>query len=209
MRARHFSLTELVACQLGSLPGPLAAALEGHVQSGCPACEKASAFAQELVEVARRDREATPPPALLARARSLFRSIRVPLPAGRLGLAQMAGLVFDSYLQPLPAGVRGALRTDRHMVFSAPELVIDMRIEPAQDADCQSLIGQVQSRTIGSEQFIGLPVLLLEQERVVMDTRTNEHGEFLFNMAPRQEMNVCLVCWDREVHIPCPPAASA
>ena len=208
MKVRHFSLTEFVAYKLGTLPAPMGATLEGHVQNGCPPCGRALVFARELVDVARRDRQATPPAAVVARARSVFRPIRESVWDVRTGLVQAARLVFDSCLHPMPIGVRGALRLDRHMVFSEQELVLDMHIEPGQEADCQSITGQVQSKTIGQEQLIGLPVLLLEEGRVVMGTHTNRHGEFLFNMAPRREMTVCLVCPDRQVRIPCPPSVA-
>lgn len=207
MKDRHFSLTEFVAYRQGSLPRRMVEMLEKHVRDGCPACESDLRFAGQLAEVAARERAATPPPAVLERARAVFRAPQ-PSPGLDTALVGLGRLVFDSCLQPAPAGVRGAMRLDRHMVFSERDLMLDMHIEPVQEADFQSITGQVQSKAVRQDQLTGLPVLLLEGGRVVMSTHTNRHGEFLFSMAPRREMTVCLVCSDRQVRIPCPPSVA-
>ena len=208
MKERHFSLTEFVLYQLGRFPMRMAERLEAHVSGGCTACERGFAFAQQLAGATRRDREATPPAEVQQRARAMFRAVRQPEVRPLAGLAQAARLVFDSCLQPLPAGVRGALRLDRHLVFAERELLLDMHIEPLEDPAAQSITGQVQGKNVSQEQLSGLPVLLLEGGRVVMGTHTNRQGEFLFQSAPRREMTVCLLCPDRQVRIECPPSAT-
>jgi hypothetical protein len=208
MKERHFSVTEFVLYQLGRFPMRMAERLKAHVSEGCAACERGLAFAQQLAEVTRRDREATPPAEVQRRARAMFRAVRQPEVRPLAGLAQVACLVFDSCLQPLPVGVRGALRLDRHLVFAERELLLDMHIEPLEDPAAQSITGQVQSKSVSQEQLSGLPVLLLEGGRVVMGTHTNRQGEFLFQSAPRREMTVCLLCPDRQVRIECPPSAA-
>ncbi|MCX6614530.1 MAG: hypothetical protein NTZ98_00355 [Acidobacteria bacterium] len=208
MKERHFSLTEFVLYQLGRFPMRMAERLEAHVSEGCAACQRGLAFAQQLAGVTRRDREATPPAEVQQRARAMFRAVRQPEVRPLAGLAQVARLVFDSCLQPLPAGVRGALRLDRHLVFAERELLLDMHIEPLEDPAAQSITGQVQGKNVSQEQLSGLPVLLLEGGRVVMGTHTNRQGEFLFQSAPRREMTVCLLCPDRQVRIECPPSAT-
>jgi len=208
MKERHFSLTEFVLYQLGRFPVRMAERLEVHVSEGCAACQRGLAFAQQLAEVTRRDREATPPAEVQQRARAVFRAVRQPEVRPLAGLAQVARLVFDSCLQPLPVGVRGALRLDRHLVFAERELLLDMHIEPLEDPAAQSITGQVQSKSVSQEQLSGLPVLLLDGGRVVMGTHTNRQGEFLFQSAPRREMTVCLLCPDRQVRIECPASAA-
>jgi hypothetical protein len=208
MKERHFSLTEFVLYQLGRFPVRMAERLEAHVSEGCAACERGLAFAQQLAGATRRDRAATPPAEVQQRARAMFRAVRQPEVSPLAGLAQAARLVFDSCLQPLPVGVRGALRLDRHLVFAERELLLDMHIEPLEDPAAQSITGQVQGKNVNQEQLSGLPVLLLEGGRVVMGTHTNRQGEFLFQSAPRREMTVCLLCPDRQVRIECPPSAT-
>lgn len=209
MKERHFSLTEFVLYQLGRFPMRMAERLEAHVSEGCAACERGLMFAHELAGVTRRDRESSPPAEVQQRARAIFQAVRRPEVRPLAGLAQAARLVFDSCLQPLPAGVRGALRLDRHLVFAERELLLDMHIEPLEDPAAQSITGQVQSKKVSQEQLSGLPVLLLDGGRVVMGTHTNRQGEFLFQSAPRREMTVCLLCPDRQVRIECPPSATA
>jgi len=97
------------------------------------------------------------------------------------------------------------MRLDRHLVFADRELLLDVHIEPEHEAEQQSITGQVQSPTLGEDQLTGLPVMLVEGQRVLMSTHTNRHGEFVFGAAPRREMALFVVCRDRVVKIPSLP----
>lgn len=209
MAASHFSLLQFLSHQRGGLPERLSNRLAKHLHEDCPSCTGDLRFVQRLAEVARRDRMATPPAFVLARALALFQ------PAARTAgqpvspAASLARLLFDSFLQPAPAGVRGPMRFDRHLVFADRELLLDVHLEPEQEAEQQSITGQVQSTSMSEDQLTGLPVMLVEGQRVLMSTHTNRRGEFVFGAAPRREVALFVVCRDRVVKIPSlpPPAA--
>lgn len=202
MSSPHFSLLEFLVYQRGGLPERLSKRLAKHLHEDCPSCTGDLRFVQRLAEVARRDRVASPPASVVDRALALFR------PVGEPAAASLARLIFDSFLQPAPAGVRGPMRFDRHLVFADRELLLDVHIEPEQETEQHSITGQVQSTTLGADQLSGLPVMLVEGQRVLMSTHTNRQGEFVFGAAPRGEVALLVVCRDRVVKIPnLPPPA--
>ncbi len=207
MTLSHFSLPEFVGYQRRDLPRDLDLSVEKHLQENCTSCWATHDFAKHLTEVIRRDQLATPPSAVLARARNLFQV--VPPPTGQPGniLSSTARLIFDSFLQPAAVGIRGGMRMDRHLVFNDRELVLDVHIEPEEEAEQQSITGQVQSSSRSDAQLVGLPVILTEGPRILMSTHTSGHGEFVFSAAPRREVALCVICEDRLVRIPhIPPA---
>lgn len=203
MKASHFSLLEFLEYQRGGLSARTSERLTKHLRSDCRSCPGDLGFVQHLSDVARRDRQATPPAFVVARALALFRS-----PAGRLKepvSSSLARLIFDNFLQPAPAGIRGQMRLDRHLVFADRELLLDVHIEPEHESEQQSITGQVQSPTLGEDQLNGLPVMLVEGQRVLMSTHTNRHGEFVFGAAPCRDVALFVVCRDRVVKIPSLP----
>lgn len=201
MNASHCSLTELLSHQRGEIPVRVGRKVETHLSDGCPVCTADLVFLARLEEVARRDGMATPPPSVLARSRAVFQPILEPA-AGWAGRIRTARLIFDSFLEPVPAGMRGAVRLDRHLVFRDDDLYLDVRLDPEYEAAQQSITGQLQSQAMEFEQLSGLPVMLVEGPRVLKNTRTNYLGEFVFEAAPVREMALRVLCRDRMVEIP-------
>lgn len=200
MNAHHFSLAEFVSCGRGGVHSRLTDNLENHLRENCPACHEDRDFVHYLESVARRDSRATPPAVLPERARALFGPPVERLPG--LVAAATARLVFDTFLQPLPAGLRGTSRLNRHLVFREHDLLVDVQVEPEHEAGQQCITGQVQSTRVPTEELADLPVMLLEGSRILMSTRTNRHGEFIFHAATRAEMGLRVFCRGRRVEIP-------
>lgn len=204
----HFALTELLLYSRGDLRGERAESIAQHLRANCQSCADALGFMDHLQDVTQRDRRARPSPELVARARSLFRRLREEAPPA---LADLPGaavrLVFDTFLRPAPAGVRGSLRVDRHLVFRQDDLFLDVHIEPELETDSQSISGQLQSTSLRDATLTGLQVLLLKDEQTVMSTRTNRDGEFAFSGAPQSETSLCIICHDRQVNVLLPPAS--
>ena len=201
---RHFSFTELVAYKLGTRSA-IVEKLDAHLRAGCPACEKQLAIVAQLIEASSGDKAAprrTSLPMIDVLLSTPQSAVRHPNPSP----AQVctARLVFDSRLQPVAAGLRAGLRPDRHSVYAERELLLDINIERDQQSGRQSIIGQVQSNGGERDNLGGLPVLLLQSEKMLMGTHTNPLGEFVFEKAPQEGVTLCLVCSNRQIRIPCP-----
>jgi hypothetical protein len=124
----------------------------------------------------------------------------------------IAKLVFDSFEQPLTAGVRaGVMGTGtipRQLLFRAGQVDVDVRIESGADNRI-SLSGQVLSDSVPF--FENTPVRLESHGVSRYKTRTNPVGEFSFDEVPEDtyhlsmdlpEGQVTLFCVYRSAPVP-------
>jgi len=207
MLDRHITLLEFATCHLGTAPNELALRVEQHLQGKCIGCQGAQEFVSYLAGVVRRDRLATPPEALVTRARAIFRLLSDAPKLASSPYEGMAKLVFDSFQEPAPIGVRGRFSPNRHVVFDDRGLVVDLRLEVEAGTKRQAIAGQLQSQDLDARELEGLPLLLLADERVIECTRTTALGEFVFRNVPCRDLSLYVVCADRTVKVPrIPPA---
>jgi len=207
MQDRHITLLEFATCHLGTASRELALKVERHLQGQCAACQSADEFVGYMTSVMRRDRQATPPEDLVARARALFRVLPDAPPFPSSPYESLAKLVFDSFQEPAPVGVRGRFSPNRHVVFDDGGLLVDLRLEVEDGARRQAIAGQLQSQDLEAKQLEGLPLMLVAEGRVIECTRTTALGEFLFRNVPCQDLSLYVACADRMVRVPrIPPA---
>lgn len=103
-----------------------------------------------------------------------------------------ARLVFDSELQPLPAGVRATQPAEHTLVYESGDVMVDLRLESYRDSPRIQLVGQVLQDEKAGSQLCFLPIVLQSQEGLVEATTTNELGEFQldFHLRPRLRLEV-------------------
>jgi CheY-like chemotaxis protein len=102
--------------------------------------------------------------------------------AARYG-AQIAQLVFDSFRQPLPAGVRTLRAPSRQLVYEYGKVKVDMVLDPLKQAGRMALVGQVLNLAEPGERSDSLQVALRGPEGRVDTARTNQFGEFSLEVA--------------------------
>jgi hypothetical protein len=99
----------------------------------------------------------------------------------------LASIVFDSFLQPAPAGARGGVTTARQLVMRAEEFDIHIKIWGGRDN--KQMLGQLLPRHgkgfVGSARFH----LVRNGERVE-STTTDETGEFRFTDVPEGDLSL-------------------
>ncbi|PYV09407.1 MAG: hypothetical protein DMG23_10970 [Acidobacteria bacterium] len=104
-----------------------------------------------------------------------------PLEAPRKALplgVQIAKLVFDSFRQPLPEGIRNVGPRARQLLYQAGNFSVDLRLDPGPDP--ASLVGQLMDSTRPDPGIANVPVTLFRSGSRVSKTVTNRLGEFLF-----------------------------
>jgi CheY-like chemotaxis protein len=117
-------------------------------------------------------------------------------------IANTARLVFDSFVQPMPAGVRGVSQVPaRQLVYQSGSLMADLRIEPQSDSRNFALVGQIVDSDRPDRQFDSIPVALHGPKGPIALATTNKFGEFQFNFD--FEPSVTL-----EIEVPCEPWVS-
>lgn len=154
--------------------------MQAHLDEGCEPCLRTRQLF-DVAATAGRTEEA-PPPAVAARARSIFRH---PHPEAITQTARrplIAQLILDTSTEPAPVGLRAGQRPTR-LLFAAGEYFIDLDL--ARDASRMNqtgeqmvLVGQIVNREDPSRRLPELGVLLESDREVQSSTETNALGEF-------------------------------
>lgn len=87
-------------------------------------------------------------------------------------------LLFDSFRWPSPADVRGSPMSSRHFTYEHKSTIIEVFLDSPAGSEHISLVGQVLDAGRTEQNREGLPVMLLDGNRTLAQTTTNEAGEF-------------------------------
>jgi len=182
---RHVTAEAIVDYLDGRVAGPDQAAIEGHLAS-CADCEELKQEVHLFVSWLQNDAAFEPPADLVQWSINLFQPLAT---AKRDGIRRMiASLVFDTFDQPMFAGVRRVGTPPRQLLFRAGEVDVDVKIEAMEANDRITLVGQVLSG--GAKFSDNTPVQLESRGIVRYRTRTNVVGEFAFDEVPKDTYNL-------------------
>lgn len=179
---RHITVENLIDYIDGRVSGVEKSTLESHV-AACGDCTELKQEFQTLMNRLKDDASFEPPAELVDWGIDLFQPMMVP--AGKVGGLRkyIASLVFDTYDQPLLAGIRRVGAPPRQLLFRAGDVDVDVKIESMEANDRITLVGQVLSNT--DKFFDNTPVKLESHGIVRYRTRTNVVGEFSFDEVPK------------------------
>lgn len=148
----------------------------------CGDCAGDRDWYERLRSLAATDDSITPPGWVFKQATKAFQDWASPAEvlnnlvrkAGRV----IAQLVFDSGVQPTPAGARSSAVDARQVLYRAEDFSIDLQIEPRDQSRC-GLAGQIlRERDYEFESVADRPLTLVRDGAEVATTRTNARGEF-------------------------------
>jgi len=154
--------------------------LETHL-ADCSDCLELKQEFQVLVTQLRDDSSFEPPADVVQWGVNLFQPVMQPEKGGLRKI--IAALVFDTFDQPLLAGVRRVGAPPRQLLFRAGDVDVDVKIESMETNDRITLVGQVLSSA--TKFFDNTPVKLESHGIVRYRTRTNVVGEFSFDEVPK------------------------
>jgi CheY-like chemotaxis protein len=102
-----------------------------------------------------------------------------------------ARLIFDSFLQPAPAGIRISQLAGRRFVYQADSLMVDLSIGPSETNSRHiSVVGQLLDSAKPERQLDILSVALQGPKGQIAFASTNEFGEFHFECDLEQNIKV-------------------
>jgi hypothetical protein len=153
------------------------ARLEQHLEKGCPRCERTLRLWKAVLDAAHDESQYAPPEEALHRLAGEF-ARRRPRPLLER-VAEQVSLVFDSFRQPLPAGVRSAGLGPRQLIYSVGRYTIRLRVEPAAHAERLSIVGQILDEQDPPTSLQDIAVLALKGTQTLDRTLTNHLGEFV------------------------------
>ncbi|HEY8151492.1 MAG TPA: hypothetical protein VIK51_21460 [Vicinamibacteria bacterium] len=148
-----------------------------HLETGCPECEETLRLWAAVLAVADQEAEAGLPDSVLQRMKDRF-PVRRP-PKLREKIAAGAALVFDSFRQPLLAGMRasgGAVA--RQLLYKSGRYTIKLQVEPGMGQEGLSIVGQILDEQDPTGGLRDIAVLAMKGSKTLDRTVTNRLGEF-------------------------------
>jgi hypothetical protein len=155
-----------------------------HLDDGCRKCTDTLQMWESVHSIAAGESVFIPPSDVVRVVKSQFAPVA---PEKSRGFR----LLFDSRLEPMPAGVRGSVAAHQFL-YETDEYYIDLRVEPHREASHASLVGQVLNRTGKQQAAQGLAVLLQDGKRPISETLTNQFGEFELEFASAKSLSISI-----------------
>jgi anti-sigma factor RsiW len=150
-----------------------AATVEAHL-SGCAECVAMLHRWDEVKTIAACECMYTPPDPVVRMARLEFAALRRDD-----ARAITAKLTFDTFAQPLLAGVRSMTATPRQVVYEADGLTVDLRFDRQRTSKEVHLIGQVLDKRLPRASSADAVVTLWTANGLpIVEVSTNSFGEF-------------------------------
>jgi hypothetical protein len=148
-----------------------------HLEAGCPRCAQTLRIWAAVLSVAEQKASCPPPEQTIANLKKQFARQK---PKGlRERLASEVALVFDSFRQPLPAGVRASgLLPPRYLLYKAGRYAIRVRVEPTAASNNCTIVGQILDEQEPTRALRDIAVLAMKGTRTLGRTLTNQLGEF-------------------------------
>lgn len=105
-------------------------------------------------------------------------------------IAKVARLVLDTFLQPLPAGIRYVQPNTRQLVYEAPALTADIAFERPPNSPRTTLMGQAMRTKDPNIPLNGVTVVLKNRKGPLDVKMTNEAGEFSFEFQNERSISL-------------------
>lgn len=109
---------------------------------------------------------------------------------GSRRITRVARLVLDTFMQPLPVGIRDLQPDTRQLVYEAPALTADISFERSPNSAGITLLGQVLRTKDPQIPLNGVSVVLKSRNGPLNVKMTNEVGEFSFEFQDERTVSL-------------------
>lgn len=170
--------------------------MESHLASGCERCRRVVDVLSGISRIARGERDVEPPETALRLARAIYQRQPPQTLVGRL--------IFDSFREPLAAGLRSQDRETRHALWEAGAYCVDVRLDHQRAADTLTLVGQIVDRDHPGATMADVHVVLKNAEKMIAAAPCNPFGEFQLECRPAAalRLDVSLGATGRHLELP-------
>ena len=187
---KHFDICQWTDFAREVVPGADRAAMETHLSShGCVRCGATLDLVRRVVAVARAAGRFTLPEYVVRCAKALS-ALQQPQRTRVPGL--IARLVYDSFRDPIPAGMRSEDRVSRQALYEAGNFCLDLRLEHDRGTPLVTLVGQLTDRNAPDNPMAEAPVLLIARKDIVAHAVSNPFGEFQMEYRPARHLRLCV-----------------
>jgi hypothetical protein len=175
-KMKHFTTAEWIDLVNQVVSPGRRLAMEKHVENGCKLCARELSQWQRVRHLAAAEASYQPPQEAVRIAKAAFAGsiwARERKPASSL-----IELLFDSFLQPALQGVRSGTSTIRRLLYRADPFEVDLQIEPQSSGKSIVVTGQLLDLRQHGGVAPDVPVVLSNLSGRVVQTVTNQFGEF-------------------------------
>lgn len=172
---RHFRQDEWVDFVRGLVRTNQEKAMRDHLQD-CESCGQTESLWRRVRQAAGREADYAPPVSAIRVAKA-FWGTGPHASSGSL-TDRVAKLVWDSWQQPLPVGVRTHTASPRQMLYRAGDYLIDLRVDRKEAVGHGFLVGQVMNASKMGHRVSQIPIVLEDGSEHAISTMTNAFGEF-------------------------------
>lgn len=109
-----------------------------------------------------------------------------------------AELVFDSFRDPSPGGVRSTASAVRYLLYRADLFVVELRLEFVSGSRRYSLAGQVLNCQEGAAPLNKVPVHLRSGPDELALTMTNDFGEFCLDYETGKNVHIWVAVGNKQ-----------
>jgi hypothetical protein len=196
-KIEHFSPENWVDFARGFAKQDQRAAMERHLKQGCHNCQETLQFWAGIVRFASQEPSFEPPKESL-RAAKVWASVNRALKQPSF-IERVAALVYDSFREPLPAGVRSSGRGARDLLYRQGSIVVAIRVESPSSDRRVSLTGQVQESSKEVRNIANVPVWLSQGKQQLISTLSNRHGEFQLEFDVADDLRLRLAAGEKRI----------
>src|SRR6267378_5375376 len=179
---KHFDISKWTDFVRGLSEKSAEVAIGHHLASGCRKCGHTAGLLRKLAAVVRRDLQVQVPEHAVRCARAIF-ILQQPEEVQVLPRIP-ARLLYDSFREPLPAGVRTQQRLSRQALYEAGDYSLDLYWENERGSPRVTLVGQIQHGKQPGKRLEGVPILLVSGKQILGRAVSNSMGEFKMEYAP-------------------------
>ena len=188
---KHFTTAEWIDFANEAVAKGKRQEMESHLEEGCPRCKKTVSLWQKVRQTAKSATDCQPPEDAVRIAKADFTGAR--LYGKRSKVAGLVEVLFDSFLQPLAAGARSSDSGVRQMLYRAEPYQVDLQIEAKPGANKIVVTGQLLDLRNPDLPGRDVPVVISNLRGHVVQTVTNEFGEFREEIGSSSDLELKLL----------------
>jgi hypothetical protein len=169
---KHYSTEEWIDFVNQVATEAMSVKMQQHLDSGCKGCADSVAIWQRVREGAAAEAGYQPPDGIVRTAKAMFTGSG--LAEGRSAVS----LLFDSFAQPLLAGVRSTSVGERQLLYHAGSFFLHLQISARTDTGRVSVMGQLLNPVHPDEVLSEVSVVVSNRKGGAFRATTNQFGEF-------------------------------
>jgi len=196
---KHFAIEQWVDFSRDLIEQKDRSQMQEHLTAGCNACQKLVDLTQGLISCCAAISADPVPDGAVRLARAIF-------PPGRPRLASSnlvpVEVIFDSFVAPVPAGLRSTWQVGWQGLYRAGDCSLDLRIEPELKSSRAAVIGQIANHVVPSDSMSDIAISLRAGKQIVAETVSNRFGEFQMEYEQKSRLQLVIHLQGRVVQLP-------